>query len=326
MICGILADKPAHGVNGAGYEEALFKSHLLKVVNDHDSAAMPLFLYYAPHIVHNPLQVPDAYANQFSFIDDHDRQYYHAMAKYLDDVMRDLVTTLKSKNMWENTLLVVSSDNGGPIYPNGGANNFPLKGGKISDWQGGVRVNAFVSGGYLPEKMRGQKTEQYIHIADWFATFCYLANVDPTDERAAKANLPPVDSLNMWPLISGQNTTSPRVDIPISNMTLISGPYKILTGKVPQAGWTGPHYPNTSHPAGITIRQDCDTGCLYNIMKDPEERNNLAEKEAQILKEMQQKLAKYQATYFNPDRGNQWPEACVDALGKYEGFWGPFVP
>ena len=33
----------------------------------------------------------------------------------------------------------------------------PLKGGKLSDWQGGVRVNAFATGSYLPEKMQGQK-------------------------------------------------------------------------------------------------------------------------------------------------------------------------
>ena len=42
--------------------------------------------------------------------------------------------------------------------------------------------------------------------------------------------IPPIDSLNMWPLISGQNSTSPRVDILISNTTLISGDYKILDG------------------------------------------------------------------------------------------------
>ena len=75
-------------------------------------------------------------------------------------------------------------------------------------------MNAFVSGGYLPEGMRGKKIDGYIHIADWYSTFCSLAGVDPTDERAAKAKLPPIDSLNVWPLISGQNSTSPRVNIP----------------------------------------------------------------------------------------------------------------
>ena len=74
----------------------------------------------------------------YSFIDDHDRQYYHAMTKYLDDFIGELVNTLKDKGLWDNLLWVTSSDNGGPIYPGGGANNYPLKGGKSSDWQGGI--------------------------------------------------------------------------------------------------------------------------------------------------------------------------------------------
>jgi arylsulfatase I/J len=322
-------DKPAHGVNGTGpdnYEEGLFKEHLLQIVNNHDTTK-PLFLYYAPHIVHTPLQVPDEYLNKFSFINDHDRQYYHAMVNYLDDVVGELVDALKKRNMWDNLLFVTSSDNGGPVYPGGGANNYPLKGGKLTDWQGGIRVNAFVSGGYLPEKMRGQKTDGYIHLADWYGTFCAIAGVDPTDDKAAKAKLPPVDSYNMWPLISGQTTTSPRTDVPASFNTLISGDYKILTGIVPQAGWTGPQYPNQTNPnGGIKPSEKCgDSGCLYNIKTDPEERNNIADTMPDMLKEMQQKLKKYQDTYFNPDRGNVSPEACQMAMGTYGGFWGPFL-
>ena len=45
---------------------------------------------------------------------------------------------------------------------------------------------AFVSGGFLPENMQGKKTDGYIHGADWYAMFCALAGVDPTDERAVK--------------------------------------------------------------------------------------------------------------------------------------------
>ena len=323
-------DKPAHGMNGTGpdnYEEGLFRERLLKIVEEHDTST-PLFLYYAPHIVHGPLEVPEKYLNMFSFIDDHDRQYYHAMVTYLDDVVGDLVAALKKRDMWSNLLFVSSSDNGGPVYPGGGANNYPLKGGKVSDWQGGVRVNAFVSGGYLPEKMQGQKTDGYIHLADWYGTFCKIAGVDPTDDRAAKAKLPPVDSFNMWPLISGETTTSPRTDVPISIYTLISGDYKILTGDVPQAGWTGPQYPNLTNPnGGIRDIEHCsDSGCLYNIKQDPEERKNLASEMPDMLKEMQAKLDKVKATYFNPDRGHEWPGACETAVDKYGGFWGPFLP
>ena len=114
---------------------------------------------------------------------------------------------LKEKGLWDNLLFVTSSDNRGSVGT--GGNNYPLKGGKASDWQGGICVNGFVSGGYLPESMTSQKTDGYIHIADLYATFSYLAGVDPTDQKAAEAKLPPTNSLNMWPMISGQNSTSP---------------------------------------------------------------------------------------------------------------------
>lgn len=318
-------DRPAKGKNGTGYEDALFKERLLQVVSSHNNS-IPLFLYYAPHIVHGPLEVPDDYLKKFDFINDNQRQRYHAMVNYLDDILRDLVSLLKERGLWDNLLFVISSDNGGPI--GAGANNYPLKGGKMTDWQGGVRVNAFVSGGYLPINMRGQKTDEYIHIADWYSTLCFLAGIDPTDETAAKYNLPPIDSLNMWPLISGKNKTSPRVDIPVSNMTLISGDYKILTGTLNQACWTGPQSPNVTTPpeVGVKIRQDCGMeGCLYNIKNDPEEYDNLALKLPDKLEEMQRKLSAYQKTYFNPDRGSFSTEACAAAVNKYGGFWGPYV-
>ena len=324
-------DKPATSMNGTGpdnYEEGLFKEQLLDIINNHDPSA-PLFLYYATHAPHDPYEVPKRYLDMYSFIDYYYRQIYHAMVAYVDDVVGEVVEALKNKGLWDDLLLVVSSDNGGPVSTGRGANNYPLKGGKGSDWQGGVRVNAFVSGGYLPEQMRGKKTEGYIHIADWYATFCALAGVDPTDSRAAKANLPPIDSLNMWPLISGQNSTSPRTDIPISNATLISGDYKILTGDIKLAGWTGPVYPNNTNPqGGVQGVEHCgETGCLYNIRKDPEEYVNLAKSMPDVLHKMKSKLTEYRSTRFEPDRGHPWrPEACNAALNKYGGFWGPFLP
>ena len=170
------------------------------------------------------------------------------MVNYLDDILGELVNLLKQCGLWDNLLFVyvISSDNGGPLHD--GANNYPLNGGKTTNWQGGIRVNAFVSGGYLPTNLRGKKTEGYIHIADWYATFCALAGVDPKDEGATQAKLPPIDSMNMWPLISGASSTSPRIDIPVSNKTLISGDYKILIGEVHQACWTGPQSPNITIP------------------------------------------------------------------------------
>lgn len=322
-------DAPASNLNGTGpdmgYEEGLFKEQLLKIIENHNTS-QPLFLYYATHAPHDPYEVPDQYMKQFDFIDYYYRQIYHAMVTYVDGVVGEIVAALKKANLWDNLLFVASSDNGGPIGSERGANNYPLKGGKSSDWQGGVRVNAFVSGGHLPTKMRNKTSTGYIHIADWYATFCGLAGVDPTDTKAAKANLPPIDSLNMWPLISGTNSTSPRVDIPLTYETLISGDYKILTGSINDNGWTGPHYPNSTHRVGGD--KECGhAGCMYNIKEDPLEHHDLASKKEykDTLEMMQKKLNKYQETHFEPDRGNVWPGACEAALNKYNGFWGPFI-
>ena len=81
----------------------------------------------------------------------------------------------------------------------GSANNWPLKGGKHSNWQGGVRVNAFVSGGALPPAVRGTTSNELITVWDWYSTFVEgIAGGDPTDHRAAAAGLPPIDSFNHW--------------------------------------------------------------------------------------------------------------------------------
>ena len=76
---------------------------------------------------------------------------YHAMVTHVDDVVGALVDALRQKGMLDNVLFMASNDT--HISSSKGANNYPLKEGKASDWpwQGGVRVNTLVSaGGYLP--------------------------------------------------------------------------------------------------------------------------------------------------------------------------------
>lgn len=49
-----------------------------------------------------------------------------------------------------------------------GANNHPLRGGKYSSWEGGIRAAAFAAGGYLPSSVRGTQQEGMMHVADWY--------------------------------------------------------------------------------------------------------------------------------------------------------------
>lgn len=112
-----------------------------------------------------------------------------------------------------------------------GANNYPLRGGKASNWQGGVRVNAFVSGGFVPEAMRGKKLGGLAALWDWYGVFVKLAGGNVTDARAAAAGLPPVDSVDLWPYLSGQTAVSPRTQLPIGS----TAGYRDVWGSTPDA-------------------------------------------------------------------------------------------
>ena len=48
-----------------------------------------------------------------------------------------------------------------------GANNWPLRGGKYSMFEGGIRANSFVSGGLLPAAVRGTTLHGLLHVSDW---------------------------------------------------------------------------------------------------------------------------------------------------------------
>lgn len=86
------------------------------------------------------------------------------MVNYLDTAVGHIVDALQAKGMWENTLWVFQSDNGGPSFTgdNHTANNYPLKGAKYTNWQGGIRVNAFVAGGYLVKVAPGVCTLDFV--------------------------------------------------------------------------------------------------------------------------------------------------------------------
>ena len=164
-----------------------------------------------------------------------------------------------------------------PSFPHGaGANNTPLKGGKISAWEGGVRVAAFASGGLIPAKMRGTVMQQKLHVADWYATFAGLAGVDPTDHRAAASGLPPIDSEDIWPLLSGANTSEPHEYIPIvvnyemrsgkgSVSALLMGNYKLLVGVQQMSYWQGPDFPNASGYGKLTDPSLRQVGLLARV-------------------------------------------------------------
>lgn len=302
------------------------------------------------HLVHMPLQVPQAQLEKFSNINNRFRKEMHAMVNLMDQYIGEVVKSLKDTGLYENSLIVVHGDNGGEIMTEFcGGNNFPLRGGKFSTFEGGIRVPSFVTGGFLPLNRRGKLEENLISIADWYSTYAAIAGVDNViDKKAELAGLPPIDSMNCWPLLKGESNTC-RNEIPIGDTSaigfnmdgnalvggLIQGKYKLLLGAenkgfhVDQDVTTGVLFPNSTdilipelHPK--VCSRDILKGCLYNIYDDPSEGNNLATLYPDLFNSMLSRIDDIQKTVYSPVRGHKNPIACDKAIER-NYYWGPFL-
>eukprot|EP00966_Prymnesium_polylepis_P199503 4623331-Prymnesium_polylepis.1 len=138
------------------------------------------------------------------------------MVSALDDSLTAVVDAFKAKGMWERTLMVITTDNGGNL--GGSGINYPLRGGKYTFWQGGVRGIGVVGGGLLPDRLRGSTWGGAVHQADFYATIAALAGIsNPSDGTGPL----PVDGVDVWPALS-TNGTSPRTEVPLQIMSRAS--------------------------------------------------------------------------------------------------------
>ena len=316
------------------YDAYHYRDDLTTIFNNHDKSD-PLFLYLPLHNVHTPLQAPDEWLNKYAENSTcKARRTYQAMVSVADNVTGLVVDLLKEKEIWDNTIMVVSADNGGA--PCGGS-NYPLKGCKGTFFEGGVRSLAFANGGLIPDKMRGKSTDGFIHIADWYTTFCKLAGVDPSDSGPGKF---PVDSMDVWPIVSGETDKTPHDEIVLGydfdnshpdQGALIAGNYKLVVG--PQAFgcdslmWSPLNYPCSDGPKG----PDCDGYCLYDIVNDPNEHTDLSKEKPDILKSMIERYNKYSKEprdmqdqgYHSENELPNDPNACK-YMAENGGYWRPW--
>lgn len=121
------------------YSTPIFTARAVEIISRFSPAsAQPLFLYLPFQNVHWPLEAPLAYVNKFSKTTggDHARNMVCAMASIMDDGIGNVTAALKAAGIFDNTIMIFSSDNGGPTHGNEGtsSNNFPLRGGKNTLW------------------------------------------------------------------------------------------------------------------------------------------------------------------------------------------------
>lgn len=217
-------------------------------VAKHDLASgQRLYIHLCFQAVHGPYGdlVPNA-PPELATSPHHSTPNYEAMIWRSDLYLGMLVDVLQRRGMYDETLLVYASDNGGVTA----GNNFPLRGEKHSNWEGALRVAAFVSGGFVPPHVRGTSSGLITHLVDWYPTFCNLAGVDPRDDPPVaplapdasapftniygEESFPPVDGVDIWPMLTAPErfeNTSAHAQLVLSKEVLLMGRYKLVVSQ-----------------------------------------------------------------------------------------------
>jgi arylsulfatase A-like enzyme len=169
----------------------------------------PFFLYLPHYAPHSPIQgkpeVIEKYRRKDATGLKQNKPVYAALVESLDDSVGRLTETLKRLNLDENTVVIFTSDNGGEV---GGENrrtfdctdNSPLRLGKGSAYEGGVRVPTIVR--WTGITRSGSVCDVPITGEDYFPTLVELAGLELGEGHVT-------DGVSFVPLLRGQ-TTLPR--------------------------------------------------------------------------------------------------------------------
>ena len=235
----------------------------------------PLLLYVPFNAVHAPLQVPEKYTEPYAQLKGN-RKTYAGMIAAMDEAVGRIVAALREEKMLEQTLILFSSDNGGP-NPGNLTRNGPLRAGKGTVYEGGVRVCAFASWeGQIP----ASEVETPIHITDWYPTLLRLAGAK-TEQPLA------IDGHDIWPVL--KDKAPPTRDTFVLNSAPDGSAIRVGDWKL------------VVHPDRKT-----DGVELFDLNKDPGEKENLASTQVDKVRELQSRLAQF-AEQAAPPRGGPQP-------------------
>ncbi|KAI8491914.1 hypothetical protein Bbelb_302870 [Branchiostoma belcheri] len=293
------------------YSTYFFTERIVDMI-EKNPLSLPLFLYLPFQNVHEPLQVPKRCEDMYSNIQNENRRIFLGMVSAMDEAIGNVTMAMKRAGLWDNTLLIFTADNGG--WPLFSGNNFPLRGGKITLWEGGTRAAAFVHGSMLQKT--GYTSDEMIHAVDWFPTILAAAG------GTADSGIDGVSQLDT--LVSGK--PSPRTEFvynidatfPTKQGAIRVGGYKLIEGYAGKPdGWIRPDNLTNAHQNS----GDPVTGTwLFNLKDDPTEHHNLAAAMPDKLSEMQAKLQDYRKTMVPAI----WPKKDPKSNPKnWDGAWSP---
>ncbi len=246
----------------------------------------PFFLYLPYNAPHAPLQVTQKYYDQYSFIKDPVKRTYAAMIKSLDDEVGRLLDHVDSLGIAENTIIIFLSDNGGAVY-NGTTDNAPYRGGKLTNFEGGIKVPFMME--WKGKIKPGTVYRNPVISLDVFSTVASVIGIQlPTDRK--------YDGVNLLPYVNGETTT------PAHNALYWRSDFNIAIRK---GDWK------------LIVNEYDGERLLYNLALDSIEHHNLYWERPDLADSLRTDIADWERELVMP----LWPRVVnyvyKDDLGKY---------
>jgi arylsulfatase A-like enzyme len=287
-----------------GYYTTLIGNEAVKLI-EAQNGKKPFFLYVASLAPHAPYQAPKEYLDRYKSIEDKQRRAYAAMITALDDQVGRIVAALEKKKLRDKTLIIFSSDNSGALsglFASGSkskaereseaggiaqgakapASNAPFRGGKGSLYEGGVRVPTFMN---WPGKLKPGTVNDPLHMVDIMPTLLALAGGKGNPER-------PFDGWDIWATVA-EGKPSPHEDLLIN--------VEAFRGAIRKGDW------KLVKVALLPGKTE-----LFDLSKDPGEKNNVADQNPEIVRDLETRLM----AYAKEQKPSEWIKAQPAFVGE----------
>ena len=253
-----------NGVAGADFEPQdrlpNIIRHGIDYIDKQRNSSKPFFLYLPITAPHTPVLPADKYKGQ-TIIGD-----YGDFVVMIDDMVHQIVETLKKNKQLENTIIIFTSDNGCAPYigvqemeKQGHYPSYIFRGYKNDIYEGGHRIPLIIS---WKGKFTKATNSSLVSLTDFYATFAQMVNHRLKNEEA-------VDSYSIWPILSKKGTSARKDLIYESGKGYLSlrTPQLKLIFHGGSGGWG---YPNK--PADLAKLPNMQ---LFELDRDPSEKKNI---------------------------------------------------
>ncbi|PHQ28814.1 sulfatase [Leeuwenhoekiella nanhaiensis] len=275
----------------------------------------PFFAMLSFYAVHGPIQTTEQkwakYRNkadslgisQSAFVmeqmlpirTEQDNPVYAGLVEQMDDAVCLVIEQLKQSGLYENTIIIFTSDNGGVASGDAfSTSNLPLRGGKGYQWEGGIREPFFIK---LPRNYNAVKSSDVpVTGTDFYPTLLDYAGIPQIPQQA-------VDGKSLRPLIEGEN---------FEERALF---------------WHYPHYGNQGGLPSSIIRRGAyklihywedDHDELYNLEDDSREQRDLSAVEPERTRELKEELMAFleETNALRPQKDPQFDQHKRNELDR----------